>query len=390
MAEKGKKQYNLRSVSNSVQLPVQIHMTSDSKFLSKLSKNQNNSDADESDISDLDCSAVVESSDDEQNPTTENTHSTPTTLSTLPGASALSDVATQQAINLQILSQLSSISDRLNTLEKKDAKKDSDLKKKKSSNKKKVSPPMAPVTLPPQQHPTLNMPNLTDLRNDAFIQSQVDQRLKDLTNPDCTGTKIKSLGGGGGGGGGGPVEVVVPNRVKWPQEFVLSGFKKERIQYDQLTVVQWVAGYCRILREEQNPQVKEHMIDYLIALMEDAHDFSWDAARASHAVLLCRMEQGEVKNYSETEKLDRIRRANAQRHVISSTNEGQNSQKKFKNKVLTCSYYNQGTCVHQKSHDTKGVTYRHICAFCFQQSGKTFNHSEQNCRNKNKKLSKNE
>ena len=48
------------------------------------------------------------------------------------------------------------------------------------------------------------------------------------------------------------------------------------------------------------------MLDYLIALMEDANDFSWDAARASNAVILCRMEQGEVKNYKETEKLDRI------------------------------------------------------------------------------------
>ena len=115
MAEKGKKQYNLRSVSNSVQLPVQIHMNSDS------------------------CSAVVESSGDEQNPPTKNTHSTSSTSSTLPGVSALFDVATQQAINLQILSQLSSISDRLNTLEKKGAKKDSDLKKKKSSIKKKAS-----------------------------------------------------------------------------------------------------------------------------------------------------------------------------------------------------------------------------------------------------------
>ena len=187
MAEKGKIQYNLRSVSNSVQLPVQIHINRDSDFLSKLSKNQQNSDADESDISDLDCSAVMESSGDEQNPSTGNTHST---SSTLPGVSALSDVATQQAINLQILPQLSSISDRLNTLEKKDVKKDSDPKKKKSSSKKKASPQMAPVTLPPQQHATLNMPNLTNIRNDALIQSQVDQRLKDLTNPDSTGTKI--------------------------------------------------------------------------------------------------------------------------------------------------------------------------------------------------------
>ena len=71
--------------------------------------------------------------------------------------------------------------------------------------------------------------------------------------------------------------------------------------------MQWVAGFCQILREEQDPQVREHMLDYLIALMEDTNDFSWDVARASHAVLLCRMEQGGVKNYTETEKLDRIR-----------------------------------------------------------------------------------
>ena len=74
---------------------------------------------------------------------------------------------------------------------------------------------------------------------------------------------------------------------------------------------------------------------------------------------------------------------------FTSTAEAQNSQRKSKTKVLTCSYYNQGTCVHQKSHDTKGVTYRYICAFCFQQMGKTFNHPEQSCRNKNKKLTKN-
>ena len=108
----------------------------------------------------------------------------------------------------------------------------------------------------------------------------MDQRLRDLAQNTTAGTQIKSLRGG-------PVEVLLSNRGKWPQEFVLSGFKKERIQYDQLSVVQWVAGFCQILREEQNPQVKEHMLDYLIALLEDANDFSWGSARASHTVLLC-------------------------------------------------------------------------------------------------------
>ena len=157
--------------------------------------------------------------------------------------------------------------------------------------------------MPPTQ---TQLPDLYKIRQDAYIQSQVDQRLRDLASSENSGTKIT-------------IEVVVPNRVKWPQEFVLSGSKKERIQYDQLSVVQWVAGFCRILREEKCPQTKEHMLDYLIALMEDANDFSWDAARASHAVLLCRMEQGEVKNYCDTDKLDRIRRANAQRHVTTSS-----------------------------------------------------------------------
>ena len=95
--------------------------------------------------------------------------------------------------------------------------------------------------------------------------------------------------------------------------------------------------------------------------MEDAHDFSWDAVRASHAVLLCRMEQGEVKGYTETDKLDRIRQANAQRHVVTSPSEAHNSQKKVKTKVITCSYSNQGTCMYQKSHDTRC----HIQAYFF-------------------------
>ena len=110
------------------------------------------------------------------------------------------------------------------------------------------------------------------------------------------------------------MEVIVPNRIKWPHEYVLSGSQKERVSYDQLSVTQWMAGFCRIMKEEQNSQNQKFMLDYLISLLDDANDFSWDAAKASHAVLLCRMEQGEVVSYQETDKIDRIRRANAILH----------------------------------------------------------------------------
>ena len=72
------------------------------------------------------------------------------------------------------------------------------------------------------------------------------------------------------------------------------------------------------------------MLDYLIALLDDSNDFSWQAAKASYAVRLCRMEQGEVTGWSNTEKIDWIRRANAQRHVVP-TQASNNSTKFRKN-----------------------------------------------------------
>ena len=42
-------------------------------------------------------------------------------------------------------------------------------------------------------------------------------------------------------------------------------------------------------------QTRENMLDYVINLLEDAQDFSWASAKPSHALLLYRMEQGEVK-----------------------------------------------------------------------------------------------
>ena len=52
-------------------------------------------------------------------------------------------------------------------------------------------------------------------------------------------------------------------------------------------------------------------LDYLIALLDDSTKFSCQTAKASHAVLLCHMEQGEVTGWLDTEKIDWTRRANA-------------------------------------------------------------------------------
>ena len=54
-------------------------------------------------------------------------------------------------------------------------------------------------------------------------------------------------------------------------------------------------------------QTKENMLDYVINLLDDAYDFSWFSAKASHVVLLGRIEQGEIKIWNDTKKIDRIR-----------------------------------------------------------------------------------
>ena len=173
---------------------------------------------------------------------------------------------------------------------------------------------------------------------------------------------------------------MIKNRVKWPHEYVLSGLNKERVTYDQLSITQWVAGFGRTIKEESNAHLKDHMIDYLIALMDDANDFSWSAAKSSHAVLLCRMEQGEISNFSDTNAIERIRRANAQRHMPTHSAHVPTANVPYKRskttKSMPCTYFNLSTCNQSKSHETRGVWYKHICANCFANSGKTFPHAE--------------
>ena len=84
-------------------------------------------------------------------------------------------------------------------------------------------------------------------------------------------------------------------RSPWPQNFVLGGSTKSRISYDQLTMNEWVAGFCNIVKDEHNVNVKNCMLDYMSKLMEECQDFGWPAAKGAHAVLLVKMEEGKVK-----------------------------------------------------------------------------------------------
>ena len=379
------KQYNLRSTKrDSIQIPVQV-LCSDSEFSSKIggfikNKQQVTSSEDSDSSSDLDCSGLKADSDNE----TKNVRYSKSNFSTDLDQASTSD--TQALFNKQILDQLTKLGDRLDVLEKNGSKKSMDRAKIKSTtgkSKRREQSPTPHITVSvasDKKYDTL--PQLDALRQDAQVQQQVQERLLELNEIATSGMplKLKSQRGGG-------VDVFVRRRVRWPQEFVLSGIQKERISYDQLTISQWMAGFCRSMREEKNSKMRDHMIDYLISLLDDSQDFSWSASKASHAVLLCRMEQGEIEDYSKIDQIDRVRRAHAQRHTQNVPQKSSTSDKKFvhkQQKSMPCVYFNQNTCSFSKTHETKGILYRHVCSSCFSTAGKNFPHMEIECRQKNK------
>ena len=113
--------------------------------------------------------------------------------------------------------------------------------------------------------------------------------------------------------------------------------------------------------------------------MDDSHDFGWKTAKEAHAVLICRMEKGRV-TWQETDKIDMIRRAHAQK--VQHVDSGSNSRKiNGKESPTPCRYFQKGSsCSHEGDHGNNGHSYLHVCSRCFD-NGKKFPHSLKDCRN---------
>ena len=134
-------------------------------------------------------------------------------------------------------------------------------------------------------------PSLSFLKYQS-VQRKVDKRIRELngcshlSGTECSG-KYKSKRGGN-------VDVPVKNKVLWPHEAILGGVNRQRVTYDQLSLTQWVQGFCKNILEEKSSQRRNTMVSYLVDLMEDATDFTWQRAKAAHAVLICEMERGSL------------------------------------------------------------------------------------------------
>ena len=301
---------------------------------------------------------------------------------TVDGAS-LVDEAAGQGVQLQILAELRSMSARLEAVEGQVGQKDVNRKPKglklSSCTKSKTSVKKCDSSSSEQSQNSessdddTKIPELSYIRSSRDVQKQIDRSLAKLSKKQSEGNdgskKLKSKRGG-------PVEVTVQEKVAWPHEHILGGQTRQRVTYDQLTMPQFVQGFVKNILDEKNLDNREFMLRYLGDIMEDTSDFSWVSAKASHAVLLCEMERGQVV-WSDTSRIDRIRRAHAQKHQ-SRQNWGYRQQEK---RPWFCKNYQTGSCNFNKDHEVGGKLHRHICAYCVSQ-GRQLNHPERECHSK--------
>ena len=139
------------------------------------------------------------------------------------------------------------------------------------------------------------------------------------------------------------------NKVLWPHEAILGGVNRQRVTYDQLSLTQWVQGFCKNILEEKSSQRRNTMVSYLGDLMEET-DFTWQGAKAAHAVLMCEMERGSLQ--------------------WEDTDPGR--------KPWFCKNFQSGNCTHTRDHEFNGKLQKHICAFCLM-GGKQLGHAEKDC-----------
>ena len=104
--------------------------------------------------------------------------------------------------------------------------------------------------------------------------------------------------------------------MAWPHDVILGGQNRTRVTYDQLSLTQFAQGFIKNVLEEKSEKIREKMLMYFADLMEDATDFSWSNAKAANAVILCEMERGRL-TWEDSDRLDRLRRAHAQKHSFS-------------------------------------------------------------------------
>ena len=258
--------YNLRSNRRECSIPVQLQMATNEEFVMASRSHMESAQAGQVFSELLDSGSDIDLSDfirslDQICPLLFLINSALTAAGgdSVPGTSGSnSSTSDQAAINPNIQQQLNALGQRLDSIEKNTIpsagakpKVRAQARKSKCQNKTKTYVQLPQGKLDVNDAPVMSLrgyvPPLDRLRHELNIQEQVQERLAENAIPGKAKNKSQR---------GGSVEVFVPHRAKRPHEFVLAGQNKDRVTYNQLSPIQWMAGFFRTIREESDMGTK--------------------------------------------------------------------------------------------------------------------------------------
>jgi hypothetical protein len=169
--------------------------------------------------------------------------------------------------------------------------------------------------------------------------------------------------------------------IDWPHYHTERGPGRAPVQYDDLTIAEFVTGYMYIVNCPQTPTlVRTNMLHHLQNLMTDATRQPWHVVRHFHRSVLVHMEMGLIT----WENMDSIKemRANIRSEAFSVAAPGGGkkppSGPSTRSPAAYCVPFQTNTCKFTGDHGNL----RHICAFCQLTTGGNYTHGEFECRRK--------
>ena len=141
---------------------------------------------------------------------------------------------------------------------------------------------------------------------------------------------------------------------------------KSDIKYEELSIEQFVAGYCAILSQPKLPVAeREARIEHLSQLMYLAMSYDWKAVLNFHSHCLLEIERCVLRwgdSFAHLQSISlspaALKQKFTPKHAQSSDNAG-----------IYCPDYQKGTCSHQENHHGhyrgQRRLLRHVCRACY-------------------------
>ena len=188
---------------------------------------------------------------------------------------------------------------------------------------------------------------------------------------------------------------------RWPNEvFNVGSDNKKRPTFDNLTSGQFIWGFVKNVREVQDIETKNRMLEELGNIVKLSETGGWDVARDAFAEMMHKIEDGELTWGDRTElmhlRIDTTVSAtqsavrasgqtmNLNRNKVKFQNQQKNKPYRLTRTVgrdLPCRHFNWEYCRQTPPHKDKlsGKTFIHVCETCDKHGSYREDHTARQC-----------